>query len=314
MLAALLGCVASNGPVTPADTVDEVYELIDTRYALFGDKDVDWDSAYDDARAAVAERPEDLESIVVDMLETLRDGHVNLATPTNISITLAFLEERIPTWDEDLVERHVLAFEFSSLDGVTWAVPDPAWGYLRVDDFRSLPGRRTLDIAFTELSEAEGLVLDIRSNGGGSLAEAGRLIGRLTTEPSSPWHRQVTTGPAHDDLSAPVGREVTPVTPGFDGPLAVLVDGRTYSAANLVTFALDVRPDTVIVGMPTGGGAGSPTWYELANGWELRLPTIRLTGPDQQPMEDGLGVDVEVQPDPSRPTVDAMIEAAIEAL
>ncbi|MEN0060608.1 MAG: S41 family peptidase [Myxococcota bacterium] len=308
-----LACISEPPPSTGPALIDEVHELVDTRYALFVDKQVDWEAARQPALDALNEGA-DLQDTVVEMLDVLRDGHVNLATPGGVSTASAFLEERVPTWDEDLVQRHVLDFDFAQRGSVQWSIPDPSWAYLRVDDFSNLPTRETLDLAFAEFAEADRLILDLRANGGGRLEQARTLLERFVEGPLVGWHLEFSTGPGHEDLSEPAPRELSPVTPGFEGPLAVLVDGRTYSAANVVAFVLAERADTMLVGATTGGGAGSPTWHELSNGWELRFPTIRLTGPDRQPMEDGRAVDVMIAPDPGQPEVDVMIEAALDVL
>ena len=311
--ATLSACIAHDPPGSDAAVLAEAHALIDARYALFGDKQVDWAGALTRAEDRLFVRGDPLEPVLIGMLDELEDGHVNLETPTQVSWATAFLEDRVPTWNEDLVQRHVLGFDFRRQGTLMWAEPRPPerpWGYLRVDSLSSLPSPTTLDAVFASMAEAPGLILDLRSNGGGRLERAGQLLGRFLGEPLDAWHLQVSTGPAHSDLSAPVPRPVSPAEPGYDGPLAVLVDGRTYSAAHLVAVVLEARPGTGIVGAETGGGAGSPTWHELANGWGLRFPTIRLTGPEQEAIEVGLPVQVPAEPDPTRPEADAMIEAA----
>ncbi|MEM6927541.1 MAG: S41 family peptidase [Myxococcota bacterium] len=311
----LLGCIAADPAPTEAELVDEVFTLVDTRYALFVDKDVDWVGARDEALATLRDEPAaQLDDVLIEMLDVLRDGHVNLATRTNVSVAASFLEERVPTWDEDLVQRHVLEFDYDQVGSVLWGSLDPNWDYLRVDDFAGVPSDSVLDEVFDGFARTPGLVLDLRTNGGGSLEQAARLLARFIEEPDTLWHLQFSTGPAHDDLSEREGRQVGPRIPAYRGRVAVLVDGRSYSAAHLAAVGLTTRDDTVLVGAETGGGAGSPTWHALSNGWQLRFPTIRLTGPDQEPIEDGIPVDVEAAPDPTRPVVDAVIEAAMATL
>ena len=317
-----VGCVPADEVPTPAEVVDEAWTRIDTRYALFVDKpELDWDAARVDALQALSESDgsddalfDALFDVLVDILDQLEDGHVNLEAPFGVSRSTSYQQDRVPTFDRDLVERHVLDFELRQRGALTWAVTPQGWGYLRVDDFTDLPGAETREAVFGELEGVPALVLDLRSNGGGELEQAGSLLGHLLPGRQVGWHVAFSTGPAHDALGDATPREVVPRTPRYDGPLAVLVDGRTYSAANTVVFALKDRPETTVVGQPTGGGGGSPTWLQLSNGWGLRFPTARLTGPCREAVEDGVEPDVFAEMDPSRPTHDAMIEEAVASV
>lgn len=313
----LAACVPPDSAPTAEETVEHAWALLDQRYALFVDKDVDWPGAREAALAALDEGPPDDDAlffVLTDLVDVLDDGHVNVVAPFNVSWSTSHLEARTPTWDLDLVQRHVLDFDFQRRGSALWSLTPEGWGYLRIDDFVNLPATATLDLIFDALADADGLVVDLRSNGGGELEQAAALLSRLIAAPQIGWHVEVVDGPEHDDLGEPTPRIVEAARPGYHGPLALLVDGRTYSAANTVAFALAGRPRTVIVGQPTGGGAGSPTWHELPNGWALRFPTRRLTDPGGAAMEAGMTPTVLAGPDPTAPTEDRMIEAAVVAL
>lgn len=311
------GCLPGNPSATPEEVVDHAWTLVDERYALFLDKDVDWVAAGEVAEDALASLDEVTDSalfdVLADLLNALDDGHVNLVSPFHVSWVPAYFEAGIPTYDADLVQRDVLEFEYRRVGSLNYALTSEGWGYLRVDDFSSIPGQSTLDIVFDELADADPLVIDLRGNGGGSLEQAARLIGRFIDEPFTAWNVQTSTGPAHDDLSAPEARRVGPAATRFDGSVRILVDARSYSAANTFTFAIGGQDRVRVVGQPTGGGAGSPNWFELPNGWRIRFPTRRLTGPDLESIEGGFTPDLLVEPDEalSAKGRDAMIEAAL---
>lgn len=312
-------CVGSDPSASPSAVVEHAWELVDTRYALFPDKNVDWDSARQRALSSVASADvtdEELFEILTAMLDELEDGHINVVSPFNVSWTPAFFEEGVPYYDADLVHRHVLGFEFQRIGPLEYARLD-GWSYLRVADFESLPPSSTLDQIFETLGDDSPMILDLRSNGGGELELAARLLARFIDEEIVGWQVQTSTGPGHGSLSEPRARKISPADGiRYDGALAVLIDGRTYSAANLVAFDLAERPRTILVGSHTGGGGGSTSWFELPNGWAMRIPTRRLTTSDGRATEPGIAPEVEVTLDATLAAEgrDAIIEAALESL
>lgn len=92
-----------------------------------------------------------------------------------------------------------------------------------------------------------GLILDLRNNGGGSVGEATELAGIF-----------IDAGPVGQEK----GREPKPFTlkdidPGtvYDGPLVILVNGSSASASELVAGTLQDYHRAVIIGSPTFGKA-----------------------------------------------------------
>ena len=62
------------------ESFDYLWERIDQQYSFFDVKDVDWQMVYDTLRPKVYDKmpKEQLFSIMAEMLNTLKDGHVNL--------------------------------------------------------------------------------------------------------------------------------------------------------------------------------------------------------------------------------------------
>ena len=141
--------------------------------------------------------------------------------------------------------------------------------------------------AVDELVEqgAERLVFDVRNNGGGYVAELTALLDHLL--PEGPIFRQ----------RANLGWEhvVTSDEACVDLPMAVLVNGNSYSAAELFAAELQETGWGVVVGEPTFGKGFSQQTFALANGGAVNLSTARyFTGEGTSLIGTGLDLDQEV--------------------
>ena len=94
-----------------------------------------------------------------------------------------------------------------------------------------------------------GLVLDLRGNGGGSLEEAIRLTGLFI--PSGPV---VQVKDWKDDISF---RECQNKTPLYDGPMIVLTDKASASASEILAAALQDYRRAIIIGDHSTYGKGT---------------------------------------------------------
>ena len=101
----------------------------------------------------------------------------------------------------------------------------------------------------------DGLVLDLRENGGGSLQEAVDMTGLF-----------VGSGPVvqvkHSDGDVDVEKDGEP-KPGYDGPLAVLVDHASASASEIFAGAIQDYGRGIIIGDPTFGKGTVQTLVDL---------------------------------------------------
>jgi len=202
-------------------------------------------------------------------------------------------------------------------DGVEWrrlpAADGARLGYLRVGSFtapdaeawsRAEPGDRDgliagevarLARAFDELGELDGLVLDLRGNGGGT-----DLLGQaLTSHLLEPGYAFYALQSRRDGRWGPI-TPIRPTAPAglrrHAGPLAVLIDAGTFSAADNVASCLrDHHPDVAFVGRPTGGGTGAPRALEplACSGAVVTVCTMRVYRADGE-LIDGRGVEPDV--------------------
>jgi carboxyl-terminal processing protease len=125
-----------------------------------------------------------------------------------------------------------------------------------------------------------GLVLDLRANGGGSTDGAIAAIGRfLPGAPLFPMRRR--DGAIEVERAPEVPTELR-----YTGPLAVLVDGDSASAAEMIAGGLGSYRRAVVIGDRTyGKGCAQEYLDDDAHAGVLRLTTLLFALPDGSPVQ-----------------------------
>jgi len=146
-------------------------------------------------------------------------------------------------------------------------------GYLRLSTFYPLDlARSKLAAAFTLLADTDGLVLDLRQNGGGDDGSADLLV-RTLLEPG------VTAVQVLEQRGRRTPVPLPPAgLPPYLKPLVILIDRRTGSAAEFVAYSLQAAGRARIVGSRSGGAAhmfDDPVL--LPDGYQISIP-------DRQPI------------------------------
>ena len=147
--------------------------------------------------------------------------------------------------------------------------------------------------------EVRGLVLDLRGNSGGVIEAAARV--------ADAWLSSgiIATTEARNRVGEKFVAHEHGTEPSY--PMAVLVDGDTASAAELVAAALHEAGRAVVVGAPTFGKGTVQTVIELEDGSAIRLTVSRWFTPDHATVE-GVGV----RPDVPRADPAAALAAALD--
>jgi C-terminal processing protease CtpA/Prc len=165
----------------------------------------------------------------------------------------------------------------------------PTMGYL--DDID------TLDAMIDKGMGYDGMILDLRGNGGGSSAVGDYLIARFNL--NSEFHFTI-----RDGISGEITHSIGPVKPRgtqYSGEVALLVDHYVFSAANHLV-ALCAYANTInarekpfrIIGTHTGGGCGIPEIFDITEAISLRLSTRIITDPDGKHTERGIPPEEEI--------------------
>lgn len=305
---------------TPTGNFETCWKLIDEHYCFFDYKNkeygLDWAAVRERYRQGVTDnmRSEQLFEVLRRMTAELRDGHVNLSAAHDVARYGAWFDDFPMNFSDSLVRRYLGRSEdFRVGSGLRYRVLSDNVGYIRCASFASPLGSGNLQEMMRALAMCDGLIVDVRSNGGGLLTSAEQLASLFINEPTTRAYMQHKRGPRHDDFSPMEAIRIEP----FKGlrwqkPVCILTNRRTFSAANSFVMFLKGLPRVTIIGDRTGGGAGLPFTSELPNGWTLRFSASPMYDSEMHMTEMGIDPDVKVDissADYAR-SIDTIIEAA----
>ncbi|MEM7492729.1 MAG: S41 family peptidase [Pseudomonadota bacterium] len=236
------------------------------------------------------------------------EGPLDVTIKTKVGDVVT-VQSRRPDWDtwETLTEdREPYAPDFQ------WKMLPDNIAYVELNSFGSAEASQGFADNFEEISKADGIIFDVRKNGGGSSSYGHDVLSRLTLEPFavSSW-KTMTYRPAFrawgyptDSYESTGNMEVPDPEQHYAGPVAVLSGTGTFSAAEDFLVAFDVMDRGPIIGQASGGSTGQPLGFYLPGGGMARVTTKRDTYPDGSDfVGDG------VQPDIlAAPTVEAFVE------
>lgn len=275
----------------PYGNFDALWTIIDEHYCFFEYKDVDWEEVGKRYRAQVREEmtSEELFDVCACMLKELKDGHTNLISSWDVS--RYWIWEQYPeNYDERIIDEHYLNFNYKQASSIKYQILSNNIGYMYYGDFGSGIGEGNLDVILSYLASCDGLVIDVRGNGGGFLTNVETLVGRFITEPVHAGYISHKTGPGHDEFSEPYAYYFDPADDTrikFLKPVVVLANRASFSATNNFVSIMKSLPNVRIVGDVTGGGSGMPFTSELPNGWNVRFSACSILDPDGNETEFG---------------------------
>ena len=197
---------------------------------------------------------------------------------------------------------------------VTGSRLDSRYAYLRIASFSdTTPAdfRAVIERLRGELPELKGVVIDLRNNPGGVLESAVAVADAMLDQGNIVVARGRATD-ARFRMDAEPGQVLTGIE------IALLVNGASASAAEIVAGALKDNGRALLVGRRTYGKGSVQSVIPLSNGHAIKLTTSRYATPSGTYInEQGIAPDVMLSgPDsaPTDPVVDDEVRAALREL
>ena len=285
---------------TPTGNFEALWSIIDENYCFFDYKaeeyGLDWDAVYRQYKRKIDDNMSNagLFEVLGDMLDELRDGHVNLYAAHDVARYWDFHEGYAPNFSEE-IQAYYLGTDYKIASGLRYTILPDNIGYIYVPSFSSSIGEGNLDECLNALALCRGLIIDVRNNGGGNLNYAEALASRFTNERRLTGYICHKTGIGHNDFSEP-----TPLYLDssdrirWQKRVCILTNRSSYSATNDFVKIMRSLPHVTVVGDRTGGGSGLPFSSELPNGWSVRFSACPSFDADMQHTEFGIEPDIKV--------------------
>ena len=307
---------------TPQGNFEALWKIIDEQYCFLEYKQIDWNAIHDKYSKLITNTmsSEGLFEVLGNMLNELKDGHVNLASAHNVSYYDAWYQDYPRNFREDIVEDVYLgkaSTDYRTAAGVKYKIFEDNIGYMRYESFSSGIGDGNLDEILSYLAACNGLIIDVRSNGGGNVTNSTRIAARFTNKKVLTGYIRHKTGKGHNDFSEPYPIELEPSNSiRWQKKVVVLTNRRSYSATNDFVNRMKQLDRVTVIGDKTGGGSGLPFSSELPNGWSVRFSASPMYDPDMKHLEFGIEPDkkVDITSEDYNKGIDTIIEAAREYL
>lgn len=317
LLSALSACIKEDDfDNSPEGNFEALWKIIDEQYCFLDYKNIDWDAIHTQYKMRISSRMSSyaLFEVLRDMLAELKDGHVNLYTPFDVARYWNWFED-YPANFSDSIQRDYLGTDYKIASGLKYKILEDNIGYIYYGDFSSGIGEGNLDEVLANLAICDGIIIDVRNNGGGTITNSSKLASRFTNEKVLTGYIQHKTGPGHSEFSSPLAIYLEPSDRiRWQKKVAVLTNRHAFSATNdFVNNMKSIESGLItIIGDKTGGGSGLPFSSELPNGWSVRFSASPHLDKNKEQIEFGIDPDIkqDMTPEDFTKGKDSIIERA----
>ena len=310
-------------PNNAQTTFDVMWDVMDTHYAHFDTHGVDWAAR----KALRPDGPLDaaaLFAVFRQALDGLDDGHTFVAAGDDAwspALPAPWHDDRYVVRDATLAAVPDLSESTEVGLQIGWAAPGIGYVLMAHMGPDAGFGQRQADVAteaFAQVADyfkdADGVILDVRYNPGGSDDVSLAYAGYFTDQPVSAFTKTTRTETGY---TAPYTATIPPQATQITAPVVVLTSKFTGSAAEIFTMAMRELPQVTTMGEPTSGGLSDVLTFTLPNDWTLGLShQIYKSMADEDFERVGVPPDIALPVDvaAAQNGVDTILQAAIAHL
>lgn len=240
--------------------------------------------------------------------QTTDQALARMRGPKGTTVTLEIVRGSSPTpFDLPIVRAVIIQPEVQ-----TRTLADGAVGYIRLAGFSD----RAADefgraVASDVAAGRKKLIVDLRGNPGGFVIDAQRVLSQFVPAGTTIFYQQDASGARTPTLALAGGAATDPAI-----ELAVLIDGGSASASEIVAGALQDLGRAQLVGTKSFGKGTIQVWLQLADDTGgYRLTVDRWLTPNGRWIHRiGLEPDVVVDASGAAPGTDPILDRALEQL
>lgn len=305
LIVCLTGCEEILFKTEDSDSAEVNFESFwknfDLHYSYFIYKNINWDSIYNQYRDKITENTteEKLFKIFNEICPLFDDGHVQIfasigyisGTPTRAS----YIPDNWVSFAK--VNKYYLfnSKEYGTL--IAGKILQQNIGYIRVSSFSGdIDEFETIDEIVNEYFDTDGIIIDVRENGGGNDYNSETIFGRFADKSRLYRKTRYRNGKGYNDFSD-WSSSYTKIlgSKQYLNPVIVLTNRQSASSTEDFISAMQTFPHVTIVGDTTSGATGNPLVKELPNGWILWLSNWQAVNANMEYIEDvGIYPDIPV--------------------
>lgn len=237
--------------------------------------------------------------LVENELDNATINAINLYVEAQLELEMEIMASYATTDIESAADERVF---WTSINNIGYLRIDAMTGYSTAanstDDLTRVTSaldniNAILDEALTALSDTQGMIIDIRGNGGGNDYISLAIASRFTDSAFTAYKKYARDGSGYTAV-----REVT-VSPSenvtyTNKPVVLLVSTNTASAAEVFAMTLSQLDQVSVVGEPTQGIFSDILSWVLPGEHELGLSNeVYLTADDEWLEGEGVAVDIQ---------------------
>ena len=316
------GCTLITGPETPAlynakNVLDDTINLIESNYPFISFKKINTDSLYSFYLSKISSYNGDrVYELLNDILYGLKDGHVLFYSPNGYEIKPYFPGRSIKdkySFSLNIVEEYLQSDYHSIENGkIIYGKVNGNIGYVFIKTFsRDNFNYKRFTEVITYFENTKGMIIDVRSNGGGSDLVTYYIVSHFINEPflSPIWL---------DNNGNELERTyIQPNRINYLKPVILLQNGTCFSATEGFISMMKELETVTTLGDTTAGGSGNPRDFKISYDFKIHLPTsAQLTYQGEYIEWNGIKPDILVPQDKNdlENKRDIQIEAAINIL
>jgi carboxyl-terminal processing protease len=312
----------------PISVFDSFYQQVNENYSGKDVRPISWDSLYQVYRPKITAQTTDNQLIDIFKAVVLpyKDLHFNFKTNNNFySPSLdAVKVNGVPDFISDAALENSLKKQLKTYKNL-FAYEKTAGniGFIVIKTFNSegysQADYENFDNILEELKDTKSLILDIRTNSGGSETYAKFVAGRFATTAQVYKYTRTKMGVNKTHYTDFAGSTLQPRGAWqYTKPVVLLTGRYSYSTAINFTMMLRLLPNVNTVGNLTGDGVVGFVSRELPNGWLAQFPSGLAYLPDKTVVEGSGGIKPKVlatiSEEQKKNGQDAILEKALDML